>query len=1711
MKNYLKIMLSAIMLLVATQGYGIVKYDDWSVSNPQPGTSSAHTWRVDLKVGEMLRFYYQSSGDDESRLVISINGNDVVNKYYYASGHYVYTATDNISLKIVAKYLKGYSVEDSYALIDDMYVYSPEDQNQTHDVRDIVVGESFRLGSQFDDSFPGLSYCAFTWTSSDNNVVKVTDNCGEIEAIGSGTATVTATYMLDDMQNMRMTQTFNIRVVEVLDVPGYLKLDKYNNSSYSWSSGDESIAIVGRYGEVIGLKEGTTTITRTYRWGDITTYPIRVTKVGIDINGSMSLRNIFYGSKGFYASSWTSADESIAKVTKYGYDSDKGEVYGFSVGSTTITATGTKDGEEVSMTFPVNVKNEGIYVSHSFGLSRVFYALTGKDLSSWSIADENIARIPLSSYYDNNTHSTILQKGNVYGLLLGSTTITAKSGDVSIDFPVKVTEVCTMPLKTMRSDIASLFKAFTGVSVVNLSVDENMAFVIKTKDGFRVLGLKSGETPITATDGMGRDITLNLKISDPFIKDEGDISINTFGFDECEVWVSPNDEGESAWTNNYDVKIESDKEETDEYGNTNKTLGFLFYRFTFPEKRYKSFSPDIYCDYEGDNSTCSYRIYVDEDLIRGNEPYVNEKAYLTPGTHTMFIEASVTGRGSVTIPGSYYGSIYTEPDYSMDTAGVPVDTICLSSEGTLGGEALKIHDNLSEFKGLCVSGPFDSYDWKTLAEMNNLEVLDMTGVVADSYPKGSQNSKIKAVKLSKHIECINNTPFYSALYTYVPDEVRQIEKINLSSGDGSSSKLLCLDGCKGVKILGPKVFSGRYLPEYLDFPSVEEVGDSAFYGSIFLKRISLPSAINIGTRAFANTSLKEVNLPVTEKIDLAAFVNTSLAEVSLPAAKEIGYSAFESLSLFAISLPSVETIKSGAFCNTLLSSIDLPEATTIEAYAFRNCPLLSVRMPKVKVIGKGAFAYSNYVSSNWSHSAYYNYGDNGIIEDIDITLAEDIEDYAFYGNKKLVSVKAERLRNIGDNAFRNCMNLKTIDLSKAESIGNGSFWMVTDYYSNLNGQLDNIDLSHVTNMGGRAFQGCRNLKSVNISNLKVIPDSAFYSCSALQSVDARRATTIGSSAFSGCSSLATVNLSKAEEIGDYAFSGCKLQEINLPNVTNLGTSAFSNNKAATSIELSDKLTAIGSAAFYGCTAVEHLTLPASLTELPTNCFSGSNNIKTISVNAPAPPAVGETPFTMQTLYTATLRVPSASMALYQAHDYWKHFYYWEENEAQLTDLVLATSLNMGDIRMDKTNLTINPGISLTMGGNEAQAFRNVLLKSTGSQTGMLLSNCERITSDQTSVELSMTGLKWYFISLPFDVTISDIQNSEGAQLAIHRYDGATRASQGTGSSWVRQRTGTLSRGKGYIIQASKATTLTLPATYETKDVPFLPYDVTFTLEENASQTAANQGWNFVGNPYPTYFDIAQLGYSAPITVWTGSTYAAYSPEDDDLALAPLQPFFVQRPSGVESLTLNAQGRQTTSVISHPTEVKAMQPQANRRQLLDVVLTDGEQTDRTRIVCNALATDGYDLSCDAAKMMSMEADVPQLYTHRNGVEYAINEGPQEGGDVELGLLLPKTGTYTLRLQRADMRAMLTDLLTGETFELTADGYTFEAEAGTCDDRFVLTLLTDEETAVEDIESEMVNGKWSNGEWYDLSGRRFNKASRGVNIVRQGTNVTKQLSR
>ena len=90
---------------------------------------------------------------------------------------------------------------------------------------------------------------------------------------------------------------------------------------------------------------------------------------------------------------------------------------------------------------------------------------------------------------------------------------------------------------------------------------------------------------------------------------------------------------------------------------------------------------------------------------------------------------------------------------------------------------------------------------------------------------------------------------------------------------------------------------------------------------------------------------------------------------------------------------------------------------------------------------------------------------------------------------------------------------------------------------------------------------------------------------------------IGSSAFKNCNALTSVVIPKTvKAIGLSAFSGCtSLKDISIPNgVESIGNYAFYNCNNITSMELPNSVTNIGTEVFYGCIKLERIVIP----ELP---------------------------------------------------------------------------------------------------------------------------------------------------------------------------------------------------------------------------------------------------------------------------------------------------------------------------------------------------------------------------------------------------------------------------------------------------------------------------------------------------------------------------------
>ena len=384
--------------------------------------------------------------------------------------------------------------------------------------------------------------------------------------------------------------------------------------------------------------------------------------------------------------------------------------------------------------------------------------------------------------------------------------------------------------------------------------------------------------------------------------------------------------------------------------------------------------------------------------------------------------------------------------------------------------------------------------------------------------------------------------------------------------------------------------------------------------------------------------------------------------------------------------------------------------------------------------------------------------------------------------------------------------------------------------------------------------------------------------------------------------------------------------------------------------------------------------------------------------------------------------------------------------------------------------------SLKVNGSRKMELNNLYYETNGddvAQTTQLWSNCDSISIEGAlDAGYYVTKNRWYFISLPFNFRPADIAVPEGAQYALRRYDGGARATSGTGQSWTDvEEDETVAAGTGFIFQASQDGWYGFHALDDAaKQYVAANKEFAKALAANPSDVAADRGWNLVGNPYQTYYNIHRLNFTAPITLWnTGSrTYEAYSIIDDDVALQPGQAFFVQCPDEVESISFPLEGRQLTAEIESQTAANQMGPGhgGSARLLLDLSIASGDMADRTRVVMNDAAKEAYEATCDAAKFMSDATDVPQLYSlGADGTRYAINERPTGDGTVRLGFRAGQDGSFALRLTRHEGgRVMLTDTKTGTTADLTAADYLFTSTAGTDEGRFVLSFKSDATTGI-----------------------------------------------
>lgn len=934
----------------------------------------------------------------------------------------------------------------------------------------------------------------------------------------------------------------------------------------------------------------------------------------------------------------------------------------------------------------------------------------------------------------------------------------------------------------------------------------------------------------------------------------------------------------------------------------------------------------------------------------------------------------------------------------------------LSNCKSIGGWAFQSCSNLKNLSGLKLT----SIPVSAFSGCSSLESIDLSECTSIGNEAFSSCSKLANVDI-KNCVSIGSYAFFSC---------SSLTEVDLSS----------------CKILESNIFCGcSKLSNVIGIERFKNIPERACYGTA-LQSVSLPLCTSVGDQAFASCkSLKIIDIPNVVTLGNYAFQNTAITKVSLPESlKTMGYGCFNLLCEYTFN---------GTTPAILSEEPNYVDGIGDKSYyrvAFGNLAIIKVPQSAVSAY-RTADIWSKYADKIFSMSDNFDYDVTTTAMDKQSGLEQVI---GATNMSKVVSLKAKGTINSYDIIMiRNKMtNLHCLDLSEANIVANDY-----EYYTGY----------HTTNnvVGDYMFSNLDKLVTVKIPNsTTIIGSHAFNECDNIENIVLpENLTEIGYCAFYNCDNLKSVQFPPMlKTIGDCAFYSCnKLQEIELPG-----------------------LETISSYAFDYCSSLKEVRIPSTIKGIGEQAFGGCSNLAKVYTYTVEPTKISQNTFDTQTYEKAHLCMPTQSYTNYYYNTEWSQFrndnyewfdepykYMYINKEYTLSD---ENSASKDKGRFDgDPDIDINPGGGLIVEGDKPQTSDEIHLKGDGSNWASIIASAN-VDAKKLYIDITVTANRWHFFCFPFDIKRSNI--SCDGSFVFRYYDGKIRATEGKGG-WQNLPASEeyLKAGKGYIFQTSVDCTLSILVEKEKFGMlPNLKFDC--NLEANASTNEQNASWNFVGNPFTSFFDLNDMGYNAPVTRWNSNnnSYEAVRPGDDDYIFHPFEAFFVQRPADSENIEFDPEHRMTQTgrdKRENANALKAMKRTLNpERLLVNLSISDGKNTDKTRIVFNKNKSNRYEMDCDAAKFESNASAVLLYSVEAQGGKLAINERPK--GSVQLGYVAAKAGEFTIAAQRMDQPVILHDNLMNVSFDLSNGDYNFTSEAGTFDNRFML-LVDGGVTGIADI--------------------------------------------
>ena len=344
-----------------------------------------------------------------------------------------------------------------------------------------------------------------------------------------------------------------------------------------------------------------------------------------------------------------------------------------------------------------------------------------------------------------------------------------------------------------------------------------------------------------------------------------------------------------------------------------------------------------------------------------------------------------------------------------------------------------------------------------------------------------------------------------------------------------------------VKSISEYAFEGaEILKQVILHERLENVGGASFYNCKQLESVNIPSSINIINAAmfYGCERLTSVDIPNSVTVISAqAFIGCSgLTSIEIPeSVTEIGNGAFSYCSsLTSIKIPnSITSISAGTFSNcTGLTSVTIPNSvTSIGWAAFANCTgLTSMTIPNsVTTIDDYAFLFCSGLTDVWNYSQ----------------TPQSIGNKTFTVFNKLHVPKSavgaytaadvwKNFEVIGFDPYGETLTFDK-DAPTHDAVVIGFDNSTPDVIIPETITVDGVEYE-VTGVADEAFRNCDNLKSVEIpATVREVGESAFRGCSSLERVVLPDLSAPAATLKHLSTKAASTNILI---IGDYAFADC---------------------------------------------------------------------------------------------------------------------------------------------------------------------------------------------------------------------------------------------------------------------------------------------------------------------------------------------------------------------------------------------------------------------------------------------------------------------------------------------------------------------------------------------------------------------------------------------